>query len=97
MAKLYYSYSINTDDQISGSIARNANIPEDLGRLSYLISDKTGTLTQNEMILKKVCIEAAIFESQDQTVPELLTKNCEQFPDGPCNDVRQSSGVSGID
>jgi phospholipid-translocating ATPase len=46
-------------------MARNSNIPEDLGRLSYLITDKTGTLTQNEMLLKKVCTEFAIFEAND--------------------------------
>jgi len=45
LAKLYYSFSINNDDEIRGSMARNSNIPEDLGRLSYLITDKTGTLT----------------------------------------------------
>ena len=65
LAKLYYSYGINTDDEILGSMARNSNIPEDLGRLSYLITDKTGTLTQNEMLLKKVCTEFAIFEADD--------------------------------
>ena len=57
-------------------MARNSNIPEDLGRLSYLISDKTGTLTQNEMVCKKVCIEAAIFEADDATVADVLAKNC---------------------
>jgi len=45
LAKLYYSFMINSDDKIEGSLARNSNIPEDLGRLSYLITDKTGTLT----------------------------------------------------
>lgn len=65
LAKLYYSYGINTDEEIAGTTARNSNIPEDLGRLSYLITDKTGTLTQNEMLLKKVCTEFAIFESDD--------------------------------
>ena len=45
LAKLYYSYCINTDEEIRGTVARNSNIPEDLGRLSYLITDKTGTLT----------------------------------------------------
>ena len=65
LAKLYYSYSINSDEEIEGSMARNSNIPEDLGRLSYLITDKTGTLTQNEMLLKKVCTEFAIFEADD--------------------------------
>jgi len=65
LAKLYYSYNINTDDEIRGTVARNSNIPEDLGRLSYLITDKTGTLTQNEMIMKKICTEFAIFEADD--------------------------------
>jgi phospholipid-translocating ATPase len=51
-AKIYYSYLINTDEDIKGSITRNLNICEDLGRLSYLITDKTGTLTQNDMTLK---------------------------------------------
>ena len=27
LAKLYYSFSINTDDEIKGSMARNSNIP----------------------------------------------------------------------
>lgn len=85
LAKLYYSYTINSDEEISGSTARNSNIPEDLGRLSYLISDKTGTLTQNEMLLKKVCTEAAIFPYDDNDMRQLLNENCEKFPGGPCN------------
>jgi len=78
LAKLYYSYMINNDEKIEGSIARNSNIPEDLGRLSYLITDKTGTLTQNEMLLKKVCTEFAIFESDDpnRDFEDLLKENC---------------------
>jgi phospholipid-translocating ATPase len=45
LAKLYYSYCINSDEGIKGAIARNSNIPEELGRIQFLISDKTGTLT----------------------------------------------------
>lgn len=73
-------------------MARNSNIPEDLGRLQYLITDKTGTLTQNEMILKKVCTEVAIFETDDpnQTLEYMLKENCEKFPQGPCNDGNAS-------
>lgn len=88
LAKLYYTYMINSDPEISGSIGRNSSIPEDLGRISYLITDKTGTLTQNKMLLKKVCTEFAIFESDDpnKDFEEILKENCEKFPKGPCND-----------
>lgn len=41
-AKIVYSIRINRDDKIEGTITRNSNIPESLGRISYLLSDKTG-------------------------------------------------------
>ena len=33
MAKMWYSYNINQDEQIKGTIARNSTIPEELGRV----------------------------------------------------------------
>lgn len=33
LAKLFYCMQINTDEQIPGVIARNSNIPEELGRI----------------------------------------------------------------
>jgi phospholipid-translocating ATPase len=44
-AKMYFSMGINHDKDIEGAIARNSTIPEELGRISYILTDKTGTLT----------------------------------------------------
>ncbi|KRT85253.1 hydrolase [Oryctes borbonicus] len=54
MGKSYYSWSISKDPAMKGTTVRCTTIPEELGRISYLLSDKTGTLTQNSMVLKKL-------------------------------------------
>lgn len=47
MAKSVYGRFIERDQDIPGTVVRTSTIPEDLGRIEYLLSDKTGTLTQN--------------------------------------------------
>ncbi|POM77063.1 P-type ATPase (P-ATPase) Superfamily [Phytophthora palmivora] len=46
-----YDSKTNTPAQV-----RNSNINEDLGQIQYIFSDKTGTLTCNEMIFAKCTI-----------------------------------------
>ncbi len=63
LSKGYFSYLINNDDEIKGTVVRNSTFPEDLGRVSYLFSDKTGTLTKNEMIFKCLNTEKESLDS----------------------------------
>lgn len=64
-AKLKYTLDINRDKDIEGIVARNSTIPEELGRIQYLLSDKTGTLTKNEMIFKCLVTESGIFNEEN--------------------------------
>ncbi|XP_055637865.1 probable phospholipid-transporting ATPase IIA isoform X1 [Toxorhynchites rutilus septentrionalis] len=61
MGKAFYSWQMQNDDEIQGTVVRSTTIPEELGRISYLLTDKTGTLTQNEMIFKKIHVGTAAY------------------------------------
>ena len=47
------------------AVANNSDINEDLGQIEFLFSDKTGTLTENEMIFKQCAIDGIIYEERN--------------------------------
>ncbi|KAG5637700.1 hypothetical protein H0H81_003555 [Sphagnurus paluster] len=55
MGKTVYAQQIMNDNEIPNTIVRTSTLPEELGRIEYLLSDKTGTLTQNGMSLFTTC------------------------------------------
>ena len=65
VVKLLYAYWINKDKEIEGTVCRNTQMTEDLGRVNFLLSDKTGTLTKNEMIFKKITTGLLQFTEDD--------------------------------
>lgn len=64
LGKSWYAYWIHRDNGIPGTQVRTSTIPEDLGRIEYLLSDKTGTLTQNDMDLKKVHVGTVSYANE---------------------------------
>ena len=64
MGKTVYAHLIQKDKGIPGTVVRTSTIPEDLGRIEYLLSDKTGTLTQNEMLLRKIHVGTVAYAGE---------------------------------
>uniref|UniRef100_A0A6M2E149 Phospholipid-transporting ATPase n=1 Tax=Xenopsylla cheopis TaxID=163159 RepID=A0A6M2E149_XENCH len=96
MGKAFYSWSIQNDKEIQGTVVRSTTIPEELGRVSYLLSDKTGTLTQNEMVFKKLHLGTTSFNSETfdmirAHIKSLSVQN-EVYPKPPAGKLRRSEG-----
>lgn len=90
-AKLYYKYCIEKDDTIKGTIARNSTIPEELGRIQFMLSDKTGTLTQNDMIFKKISMEFAQYGEEDIDDMKKQLLESTRYSQGPYGEIRNKN------
>ena len=80
LAKLVYTFFINTDKDIAGAEVRNSTLPEELGRVDFVLSDKTGTLTKNEMTFQVLCTQSEClregsFESIKEEIIECSTNS----------------------
>ena len=86
-SKIVFSYKISNDPRMPGALARNSEIPEELGRIQFILSDKTGTLTQNEMIFKNLSLEQNQFKDEDiDELRKILKSECGKEK-GPMPDV----------
>ncbi|EEQ82013.1 hypothetical protein NCER_101354 [Vairimorpha ceranae BRL01] len=60
VSRMFHSAYISNDEKMIKdnvhSVCRNSNVTEDLGMIEYILSDKTGTLTKNKMVFKKIHI-----------------------------------------
>ena len=87
ISKTVNSIAINKDENIPDTIVRNSTIPEELGRIQYIFSDKTGTLTRNEMIFKKLAFESDLFTDENcNDIKMILEDDC-RLASGPALDL----------
>jgi phospholipid-translocating ATPase len=55
--------------------ANTSDLNEDLGQIEYLFSDKTGTLTENEMEFKQFSINENIYEERNGEIYQIGSSN----------------------
>jgi P-type E1-E2 ATPase len=52
---------------------RNSQVIENLGKVDLVMTDKTGTLTENEMILRRFYVDGKVWNVQDENGPRSAT------------------------
>jgi phospholipid-translocating ATPase len=67
LSKIVYSWFIQYDKDIPGTVVRSSTIPEELGRVGYLLTDKTGTLTKNLMVFKRIHLGTISYTNENQS------------------------------
>ncbi|XP_019500351.1 PREDICTED: probable phospholipid-transporting ATPase IH isoform X1 [Hipposideros armiger] len=95
MQKFFGSYFITWDEEMfdeemgEGPLVNTSDLNEELGQVEYIFTDKTGTLTENNMEFKECCIEGHVY------VPHVIC-NGQVLPGASGIDMIDSSpGVSG--
>jgi phospholipid-translocating ATPase len=69
VAKLVYKLQMMSDRRMPGLQVRSSTLPEELGGIEYLLTDKTGTLTRNNMKFRKLHLGFACLS--DGSIAEL--------------------------
>ena len=67
------------------AICRTSDISEELGLVTHLFADKTGTLTQNIMVLKTLLFVAPL-----QPLPSHVQNNASRQPEGSLVDASEA-------
>jgi len=86
LVKLGQVYFINQDMELfyepaaKFSICRATTINEDLGQIQYVFSDKTGTLTENKMVLRRLTVLGSDCRIPEGSSEDALEEHCRRIP-----------------
>ncbi|CAE6428267.1 hypothetical protein ACGC1H_000702 [Rhizoctonia solani] len=72
-AFIYFDREIYYSKNDTPTLARSWNLSDDLGQIEYVFSDKTGTLTQNNMVFRQCSVGGTIYKGEElseQAEPE---------------------------
>nr|XP_061808290.1 probable phospholipid-transporting ATPase IIB isoform X2 [Nerophis lumbriciformis] len=96
MGKAAYGWMIMKDENIPGTVVRTSTIPEELGRLVYLLTDKTGTLTQNVMIFKRLHLGTVSYgtDTMDEIQSHIIQSYAQVRPNSTSGSTGDSTTVS---
>ncbi|KAJ8733733.1 hypothetical protein PYW07_014284 [Mythimna separata] len=99
MGKAFYSWTIQRDQKIEGTVMRSTTIPEELGRIQYVLADKTGTLTKNEMVFQKLHLGNALFDKNnfyevEALLTQYVTNDAPSLPTSPTTSTSEGLAAS---
>jgi phospholipid-transporting ATPase len=81
--KFFQALNISKDKRMSKDgilcTIQSSNLNEELGQIDYIFSDKTGTLTQNKMIFKKIVIGSQVYPKNKQYINKKSGKEEKDF------------------
>ncbi|KAJ1609806.1 transmembrane domain-containing protein [Cryptosporidium canis] len=80
ISKVSQAIIITSDSRLTGQnsvVVRNSDLNDELGQISYICTDKTGTLTRNYMEFKTVCIDGIVYggEKENRYKTDQLSDN----------------------